>query len=51
VLLFAGVVSPGLYQFNIVVPPSASDGDNSLIATYGGFSTQSGALLAVLATR
>ena len=47
VVLFAGVVSPGLYQFNIVVPPSASDGDNTLIATYGGFSTQSGALLTV----
>jgi len=47
VVMFAGVVSPGLYQFNIVVPPSAADGDNTLIATYGGFSTQSGALLAV----
>jgi len=44
---FAGVVAPGLYQFNIVIPTSAPDGDNSLVATYGGFSTQSGVLIFV----
>ncbi len=44
---FAGVISPGLYQFNVVVPPSAADGDNVILAAYNGGSTQSGALLAV----
>jgi uncharacterized protein (TIGR03437 family) len=44
---FAGLVSPGEFQFNVVVPPSAPDGDNTLVATYGGFSTQSGVLITV----
>jgi uncharacterized protein (TIGR03437 family) len=44
---FAGLVSPGLYQFNVVVPPSVPDGDNALVASYNGFSTQPGVLLTV----
>ena len=44
---FAGLVSPGLYQFNVVVPATAANGDNSVIAQYGGQSTQSGVLIAV----
>ena len=44
---FAGVISPGLYQFNVVVPPTAAIGDNPLIATYGGFSTPAGAVISV----
>jgi uncharacterized protein (TIGR03437 family) len=44
---YAGVVSPGLYQFNIVVPPKAPDGDNTLTAAYNGLDTQPGVLLAV----
>ncbi len=47
---FAGVVSPGLYQFNVVVPAGAANGDNSLVAQYGGQSTQSGVLLTVEST-
>jgi uncharacterized protein (TIGR03437 family) len=46
-VLFAGLVSPGLYQFNVVVPPSAPDGDNSLTATHNGLSAQAGVLLSV----
>jgi uncharacterized protein (TIGR03437 family) len=46
-VLFAGVVSPGLYQFNVVVPQSTPDGDNALTVTYGGLATQSGTLLSV----
>lgn len=44
---FAGLISPGLYQFNVVVPASVSPGDNPIVATYGGFATQAGTLLAV----
>ncbi len=44
---FAGLVSPGLYQFNVVVPSSAPDGDDSITAQYNGFTTQSGVLLTV----
>lgn len=43
---FAGIVAPGEYQFNIVVP-AVLDGDNSLFATYGGFTTQAGLMLTV----
>jgi len=45
---FAGLISPGLYQLNVVVPPTAATGDNALIATYGGFTTPAGAVIAVL---
>jgi uncharacterized protein (TIGR03437 family) len=44
---FAGLVSPGLYQFNIVVPAATPDGDNALDATYSGLSVQAGVLISV----
>lgn len=44
---FAGVVSPGLYQFNVTVPSTASDGDNLLTCTFNGSATLAGALIAV----
>jgi uncharacterized protein (TIGR03437 family) len=31
---FAGLVSPGLYQFNVVVPATAANGDNPVTAAY-----------------
>jgi uncharacterized protein (TIGR03437 family) len=31
---FAGLISPGLFQFNVVVPASTTAGDNTLTATY-----------------
>jgi uncharacterized protein (TIGR03437 family) len=31
---FAGLISPGLYQFNVVVPPTAASGDNAITAVY-----------------
>ena len=43
---FAGLVSPGLYQFNVVVP-DLPDGDLPIKAALGGATTQSGTLLAV----
>jgi uncharacterized protein (TIGR03437 family) len=44
---FAGLVSPGLYQFNVVVPATAASGDNTLTAQYNGLTTQTGVLLNV----
>jgi len=44
---FAGLISPGLYQFNLTVPSSAQPGDNPLSCTYNGSSTPSGALITV----
>jgi uncharacterized protein (TIGR03437 family) len=45
---FAGLISPGLYQLNVIVPATAASGDNTLTAQYNGQSTQSGVLLTVL---
>jgi uncharacterized protein (TIGR03437 family) len=44
---FAGLVSPGLYQFNVIVPSSATAGDNPVTALYNGITTQTGVLLTV----
>jgi uncharacterized protein (TIGR03437 family) len=44
---FAGLVSPGEFQFNVVVPPNTPDGDQPVTATYNGITTQSGTLLTV----
>ncbi len=46
-VLFAGVVSPGLYQFNVVVSSSTADGDQTMTVTYNGVATQSGTLVTV----
>jgi uncharacterized protein (TIGR03437 family) len=44
---FAGLVAPGEYQLNIVVPPGLPPGDNLLVLTVGGVTTQANAYLAV----
>lgn len=44
---FAGLVSPGEFQFNVVVPNGTPDGDQSIAATYNGITTQSGTFLTV----
>ena len=44
---FAGLVFPGLFQINLTVPNSLADGDQTIKATYGGATTQPGALLSV----
>ncbi len=46
-VLYAGVISPGLYQFDVAVPSSAANGDVSVTAGYGGSSTPAGALIPV----
>ena len=43
---FAGIVSPGLYQFNVVVP-NVPVGDNMVSMVIGNSSSQPNAFLAV----
>ena len=43
---FAGLVSPGLYQFNVTVP-KLPNGDAALVATIGGVATQTGVSVTV----
>jgi uncharacterized protein (TIGR03437 family) len=43
---WAGIVAAGEYQINVVIPPLA-DGDQSIVATIGGVSTQSNLSIAV----
>src|ERR1017187_4406288 len=47
-VIFAGLVAPGEFQFNVVVPAAAPDGDNALSATYNGFTSHSGVFVTVL---
>jgi uncharacterized protein (TIGR03437 family) len=45
---FAGLnVTPGEFQFNVIIPASLGNGDQTITATYGGVSTQSGALITI----
>jgi uncharacterized protein (TIGR03437 family) len=44
---FAGLVGPGEFQFNVVVPAGLGNGDQAIKATYNGASTQAGTLLTV----
>ena len=46
-VVFAGLVAPGEYQFNVTVPASLANGDQPIMATYGGLTTQAGTLLTV----
>jgi uncharacterized protein (TIGR03437 family) len=44
---FAGVISPGLYQINVVVPSTAQSGDNPLTCSYNGLPAPGGDLIAI----
>jgi uncharacterized protein (TIGR03437 family) len=44
-VVFAGLVSPGLYQLNVVVPSSVVDGDNSVTCRYNGSTSPAGLLV------
>jgi uncharacterized protein (TIGR03437 family) len=46
-VIFAGLVAVGQFQFNVVVPAAAPDGDNALSATYNGFTSKSGVFVTV----
>jgi len=43
----AGISGPGLYQFNVVVPSGAPDGELMLSGVYNGISTETGVVLTV----
>jgi len=47
VVKYAALISPGLYQINVVVPSTAANGDNQVIATYGGATSPTGAMIPV----
>jgi len=44
---FAGLVAPGEFQFNVVVPPFLANGDQPTMAMYNGLTTQAGTLITV----
>jgi uncharacterized protein (TIGR03437 family) len=44
---FAGLISPGLYQLNVVMPSGSDNGDTSVTLTYRGLTTQAGLFLTV----
>jgi uncharacterized protein (TIGR03437 family) len=45
---FAGLIFPGLFQFNVVIPANAPPGDQSITAIYNGASVQTGTLITIL---
>jgi uncharacterized protein (TIGR03437 family) len=44
---YAGLAFPGEFQFNVVIPSTLPNGDQTIIATYGGASTQSGVSITI----
>jgi uncharacterized protein (TIGR03118 family) len=44
---FAGLTSPGVYQFNVIVPPSTPSGDTPVQIIIGSFSSPAGAVITV----
>jgi uncharacterized protein (TIGR03437 family) len=45
---FAGLnITPGEFQFNVVAPPTLANGDQPIMATYNGLTTQLGTMLTV----
>jgi uncharacterized protein (TIGR03437 family) len=44
---FAGLISPGLFQFNVTVPATAAAGDQPVVCTYNRASTPVGDLISV----
>ena len=48
IVTFAGLnITPGEFQFNVVVPPSLADGDQPVTAAYNGITTHLGTLITV----
>lgn len=43
----AGLVAPGVYQFNVVIPSGLADGDQPIVATIDGETTQPGTFLTI----
>lgn len=47
---FAGLVFPGEYQFNVVIPANVPGGDQPIVASYNGSNTQSGTVITIAGT-
>jgi uncharacterized protein (TIGR03437 family) len=43
----AGLVAPGVYQFNVAIPSGLANGDQPIVATFDGQSTQPGTLITI----
>ncbi len=46
-VVYAGLVSAGVYQINVLVPASTPNGDQPVVATVGAFSSASNAIVTV----
>jgi len=44
---FSGLISPGLYQLNVTIPPSTPSGDMPLSGTYIVDQTQAGVKITI----
>lgn len=44
---FAGIISPGLFQFNVTVPQGLPNGDNAVKAEYAGQVTPAGSMITI----
>jgi len=44
---FAGLISPGLYQFNLTIPLGSPSGDLPIVCAYNGASTPSNDVITV----
>jgi uncharacterized protein (TIGR03437 family) len=47
-VVFAGLVAPGLYQFNVRLPATLPNGDVPVVAAIGGATSPSGALITIM---
>ena len=46
-VIYAGIISPGLYQLNVTIPSGAANGENLISCSYNGVTTPAGDLIAV----
>jgi uncharacterized protein (TIGR03118 family) len=46
-VVYAGLISAGVYQISVVVPPSTPNGNSPVVATVGGFSSAGNAIVTV----
>jgi uncharacterized protein (TIGR03118 family) len=46
-VVYAGLISAGVYQINVIVPPSTADGDSPVVASVGSFTSASNAIVTV----
>ena len=44
---YAGLIFPGEFQFNVVIPNNAPNGDNPVVVTYGGAEASPAAMITV----